>query len=115
MSPIRKELRRYYGPEWRRFRARLIDLHGSRCSVCGRIVTRYLNLSHTSHDPRTSPVALMCPGCHNRHDAGHRLAVGRRNRSKRHFQAWLWPEVEAAPFPAWTQPRRKPKQEGLFS
>jgi hypothetical protein len=115
--PIRRELRKYYGPAWRAYRADLIRVRGNRCSKCGRTVTKYLNLCHTSHDPRTSSVALMCPGDHNRHDSGHRLAVGRRNRAKRYGQLWLWPEVENAPFAAWMLPKAArvlEKQEGLF-
>lgn len=115
--PIRRELRKYYGPAWRAYRLALIELHGSRCSKCGRTVTKWLNLAHLSHDPRTSSVALMCPGDHNRHDAGHRLAVQRRNRSKRYGQLWLWAEVEHAPFSTWMLPRAArvfETQEGLF-
>lgn len=112
--PIRRELRKYYGPVWRRYRHALIAAHGNRCTVCGRTVTKWLNVCHLSHDPRTSSVALMCPADHNRHDAGHRLAVGRRNRARRYGQLWLWPEVADAPFPAWMRPRVKEKQEGLF-
>lgn len=104
--PIRPELRKYYGPAWRAYRRALIARDGSRCSRCGRIVAKYLNLCHTSHDPRTSSVALMCPGDHNRHDAGHRLAIQRRNRAKRYGQLWLWGEVQWSPFPAWMVPRK---------
>lgn len=116
--PIRPEWRkRFYGPAWRTYRAELIRTRGNRCSVCGRTVTKYLNLAHTSHDPRTSSVALMCPADHNRYDAAHRYAVWRRNRAKRYGQLWLWPEVEQAPFSAWMLPRSVrivEKQGGLF-
>lgn len=115
--PIRRELRKYYGVAWRAYRAELIRVRGNRCSKCGRVVTRYLNLCHTSHDPRTSSVALMCVADHNHHDKGHRRAVRRRNAAKRHGQLWLWSEVEWAPFAAWMLPRSvrvSEKQEGLF-
>ncbi len=116
--PIRPELRKFYGPEWRAYRAELIAIHGSVCSACGREVLVYLNLCHTSHDPRSSEVALMCAACHNRHDAGHRLAIWRRNRAKRFGQLWLWPEVQWEPFATWMIPRRarvdEDRQESLF-
>lgn len=104
--PIRPELRKFYGAEWRLYRAELIEIHGPRCTACGRITVVYLNLAHTSHDPRHSPVALMCAACHNRHDAPHRYAIWRRNRAKRFGQLWLWPEVQWAPYAAWMVPAR---------
>jgi hypothetical protein len=103
--PIRPELRPFYGPEWRRYRAALIETHGAICSVCGREVGRYINLAHLTHDPKSSAVALMCPGDHNRHDAGHRLAVWRRNRAQRTGQLWLLPEIEHAASPVWLIPQ----------
>lgn len=103
--PIRKELLIFYGREWRAYRRALIARRGSTCTACQRAVERYLNLAHETHDPATSSVALMCPACHARHDAKHRLAVWRRNRAKRDGQAWLLPELEYAPFPAWQIPR----------
>jgi len=75
------------------------------CRDCREKVERYINLAHTEHDPKSSNVALLCPACHNRHDAAHRLAVWRRNRAKRSGQLWLLPEFEWAPFPAWAIPR----------
>jgi hypothetical protein len=115
---IRREYRkRFYGPAWRAYRLALIERHGSRCSTCGRHVAKYLNLTHTSHDPRTSDVALKCPGCHTRFDATHAYAVRRRNQAKRVGQGWLWPEVAAAPFPSWLVRQRgveDEKQGGLF-
>lgn len=117
--PIRRELRRYYGREWRDYRLALIERHGPICSVCNRTVLEYLNLAHLTHDPRSSDVALMCPADHNRHDAAHRLAIRRRNDAKRAGQLWLFPEVEWAPFPLWAIPRRfiiiNAAQEGLFT
>jgi hypothetical protein len=115
--PIRPEFRRYYSAAWRRYRAELIAVRGSVCSVCGRKVTKYLNLSHTSHDPRTSEVRLLCNGCHNRYDSGHRIAIARRRRAKRYGQRWLWRDVELAPFPAWLRPGRRAsrdEQDTLF-
>jgi hypothetical protein len=117
--PIRPDLRRFYGAAWRAYRLALIRARGNRCSVCDLEVTRYLNVCHLSHDPRNSSVALMCPADHNRHDAGHRYAVQRRNRARRTGQLWLWPEVQWAPFAAWMQPRalrgERVRQGDLFA
>ena len=104
--PIRRELRKFYGPAWRAYRADLIRVRGNRCTKCGAEVTIFLNLCHLSHDPRTSSVALMCAADHNRHDAPHRYAIWRRNRAKRSGQLWLWPEVQWAPYPEWQIPQR---------
>jgi hypothetical protein len=115
--PIRPEHRQFYRKEWRKYRLALIAAHGARCSVCKREVTKYLNLAHVAHDPRSSGVALMCAACHNRHDAPFRYAVWRRNRAKRYGQGWLWPEVATAPYATWLRPRprRAPEaEEGLF-
>jgi hypothetical protein len=115
--PIRPEWRkRFYGPAWREFRREMIRIRGNRCVACGRSVTTFLNLCHTSHDPRTSPVALMCPACHGRHDAPHSFAVRRRTRAKKVGQLWLLPEIEFAAVPAWLIPRRviAELQEKLF-
>ena len=114
--PIRRELRKYYGPGWRAYRRALIEQHGSRCSLCFREVPKYLNLAHLTHDPRNSDVALLCFACHNRHDAAHRLAIWRRNKARRAGQLWLWPEVEWAPFPLWAVPRKllAAAQERMF-
>lgn len=116
---IRPEFRLFYGPKWRAYRRDLILRRGPICSVCGREITRYLNLVHLTHDPLTSSVALMCAADHNRHDAAHRLAIWRRKRAKRYGQLWLLPEIELAP--AWTiarlnGSRRVPdeRQGGLF-
>lgn len=104
--PIAKAFQRFYGVEWRAYRAELIASHGSVCSVCRRQVPAYLNLAHLDHDQRNSRVALLCIGCHNRHDAAHRLAIWRRNRAKRHGQLWLSAEIEWAPYPSWFVPTR---------
>jgi hypothetical protein len=106
--PIRPELRKFYGPEWRAYRAQMIEVHGAICSACLIEKLAYLNLAHTQHDPRSSPVALMCASCHNRHDARHRYAIWRRNRAQRFGQLWLWPEVQWAPFALWMVPKRGP-------
>jgi len=114
--PIRPEFRKFYGVEWRAFRAELIAVHGPVCSACRVMVEEYVNLAHVTHDPRGSSVALMCAACHNRHDAKHRLAVWRRNRARRHGQLWLMPEIEYAATPAWMIPRDAfpSAQEELF-
>ncbi len=103
--PIRAELLSYYGREWRIYRSVLLALRGARCTACKRACARYLNLAHTTHDPRTSSVAFLCPSCHARQDAPHRLAVWRRNRARRTGQLWLLPELEWAASPAWAIPR----------
>lgn len=102
--PIRAELRQFYGRDWRAYRAELIRLRGSRCRICGSNVAKYLNLSHTTHDPRTSSVRLLCAACHCRMDAPHRLAVWRRRRARREGQLWLTEQLEYAPYPAWLVP-----------
>jgi Recombination endonuclease VII len=109
--PISKDLKRFYGAEWRAYRAALIAVHGSRCSRCHRLVRKYLNLAHIDHDQRGGRVALLCMACHNRHDARYRLATWRRNRSRREGQLWLLPELEYAPFPAWRVPAAVRKHE----
>ena len=102
--PIRREYRKFYGAVWRSYREALILAHGRNCSVCGREVLKYLNFAHVSHDPRSSEIRPMCGGCHNRHDAGHRRAIARRNRALAAGQLWLWADVEWAPFPSWLTP-----------
>jgi hypothetical protein len=116
--PIRKELRRYYGREWRAFRLALIAAHGAVCMACGRPTPRYLAAAHVAHDPRHSEVRLWCTSCHSRHDWRHSLAVRRRIRARRYGQLWLWAEVEYGVV-AWIVPRRPAAareefQEGLF-
>jgi hypothetical protein len=104
--PIAPSLRKYYGAEWRRYRDVLLDLASHQCQKCGS-GHPMLNCAHVHHDPRNNAlVAVWCPGCHSRHDAGHRLAVMRRNRAKRVGQLWLWEEVKWAPYPLWVVPRR---------
>jgi hypothetical protein len=115
--PIAPELRaRFYGRDWRRYRARLIAIRGARCAACGRDTPRYLNAAHTTHDPVTSSIKLMCAGCHARHDAPRRIATVRRRRAARFGQLWLMPELEYAAAPAWAIPRAyfEALQERLF-
>jgi hypothetical protein len=101
---IRAEYKTFYGRDWRRLRARLIELRGAACSKCKRPGARYLNLAHTAHDPRTSSVKLLCAACHARHDAPHRVAIARRRRARAAGQLWLWAEIEHASTPAWRIP-----------
>ncbi len=103
--PIAPELRaRFYGRDWRRYRARLIEIRGPRCAACGRDTPRYLNAAHTTHDPATSSIKLMCAACHARHDAPRRIATVRRRRAAAAGQMWLMPEIEYAASPAWAIP-----------
>jgi hypothetical protein len=119
--PIRAELKKYYGVEWRRYRLVLIALARNRCAKCGReFPSSQLAAAHITHDPRSSEVRILCFADHARHDAGHAFAVRRRNRARQVGQAWLWADVEWAPFPAWMRPRRvlemvKPKQGELWA
>jgi hypothetical protein len=112
---IRAEYKIFYGHAWRRFRLRLIGERGARCADCGRAGERYLNVSHDRHDPRTDLVTLRCPGCHARYDAGHALAVRRRNRARRYGQLWLSAELEFAVTPWWAIPRAALAQGELFA
>jgi hypothetical protein len=106
--PIRRELRPYYGAEWRRYRLRLIDIAGGRCSICKAVyLPGELTGMHVTHDPRDMElVAVACFACHARHDAPHRLAMMRRSRAQRTGQLWLLPEIEYAPYAAWMIPRK---------
>lgn len=107
--PIRAEYRPLYGAEWRAYRLELIARRGQFCTRCRRVVLRYLNLAHLTHDPYSSEVALLCAACHNRHDSRHRYAVWRRNRARRVGQGWLLPEIEDEAYVA------PPVQEALFA
>jgi hypothetical protein len=104
---IRREYKQFYGHAWRRFRRSLIEAAGGEiCSLCGIELAQGINGAHRDHNPRNAAsVALMCPACHARHDAGHALAVRRRNRARRYGQLWLWAEVEHAATPPWGIPR----------
>lgn len=98
--PIHRDLRRLYGVTWRRFRARLIEIHGARCERCGRDCPRYLNLAHRFHAPaRSSVIDRLCPSCHARQDARHSYAVRRRTRARQLGQMWLSGEIEFAAMP----------------
>lgn len=105
--PLRKEHRRkFYGPSWLRFRLELIEERGPYCSKCGRFHDM-VNGAHPDHNPANrKSVVLLCPSCHARHDAKHRIAIMRRNRSKNSGQLWLLPEIEWAPFAAIDIPGR---------
>lgn len=103
--PIRRELRKFYGPHWRSYRLILIAIAQNRCARCNRqLPSPRLSAAHITHDPRSSEVRVLCFPCHNRHDAGHRLAIRRRNRARRYGQLWLFPEVEE--IPGWIVIRR---------
>ena len=103
--PIRAEWRKtFYGREWRAYRRALIAVRGAVCRDCGRAIARYVNLCHETHDPRTSSIRVVCPGCHSRRDAGHRIAVIRRRRAEACGQLWLLPEIEFASVPVWEIP-----------
>jgi hypothetical protein len=103
--PIRAELRRHYGPAWKRFRLALIAEHGTICETCKRDAGRRINGAHSDHDPQNAAgVKLWCPSCHARHDAPHRLAIMRRRRAAAAGQLWLLPEIEWAPFASWEIP-----------
>lgn len=106
--PIRPEHRRYYGAAWRSFRLELIaEAGGEICSNCGIELSAYINGAHLDHNPRNpASVRLMCPSCHARHDAPHRIAIMRRRRAKASGQLWLLPELEWAPFASWEIPGR---------
>ena len=116
LMPIRPELRKYYGAEWRRYRETLLALAGHRCARCGTGHT-HLNAAHVHHDPRNGQlITILCPACHSRHDTPQRVAMTRRTRAKRSGQLWLTPEIEYAPYASWMVPRRvlEEAQLGLF-
>jgi RNase P subunit RPR2 len=104
--PLRKKLRKYYRRSWRNFRLELIEKAGGQiCSKCGAVLERGINGAHTDHDPRhRRSVVLMCPSCHAKHDAPHRIAIQRRTKAKQTGQQWLTPELEWAPFIDWEIP-----------
>jgi hypothetical protein len=106
--PIRAEHRKFYGPAFRRYRLELIEQAGGEiCSTCGIELAQGINGAHRDHDPKNlESVALMCPGCHARHDAPHRVAIMRRRKSAQTGQTWLFPEIEWAPFASWEIPAR---------
>lgn len=104
--PIRAEWRKtFYGREWRAYRRALIAVRGAVCRDCGRAIARYVNVSHETHDPRTSSTRIRCAGCHARADAPHRIAVIRRRRAEASGQLWLLPEIQYASVPAWEIPQ----------
>src|SRR3954452_1220829 len=108
--PIRKELRRYYGAQWKQKRREALNLRGHYlCDNCGHapVVRRghyyvygWLNWCHLSGDPRQpGEMAFLCPRCHAIHDSGFRVALGRRTRARKYGQLWLSPELELAAYP----------------
>jgi len=114
--PIRPELRKYYGSDWKRYRLTLLKLAGHKCARCGNQHT-HLNGAHIHHDPRDGQlIAILCPACHARHDTPQRVAMTRRTRARRSGQLWLTPELEYAPYASWMVPRRvlDAAQLGLF-
>jgi hypothetical protein len=64
-----------------------------------------MNLIHLLRDPREPVVALRCPTCHGRFDAGHNRAIARRSAARRAGQMWLLPEIEYAATPTRDVPR----------
>jgi hypothetical protein len=105
--PIRAEHRQFYRSKaWRTFRLELIEAAGGEiCSKCGIELAQGINGAHQDHDPRNpGSVPLMCPSCHARHDARHRIAIQRRNEARKTGQLWLAPEFEWAPFASWEIP-----------
>lgn len=106
--PIRAELRKFYGPKWRRFRLELIEAAGGQiCSKCRVELAERINGAHLDNDPlNPSSAVLMCPSCHASHDAKHRFAITRRKRAAAAGQAWLTEEIEWAPFLDWEIPPR---------
>ena len=98
--PMRRELRKFYGPKWRRKRARALALRGHmRCDQCG-LEHRWINWAHLSGDPRV-PGALrwLCPICHGILDTPRRIATTRRTQARLHGQMWLSQEIELADLP----------------
>jgi hypothetical protein len=102
---IRPSYREFYGRAWQRYRLALIASRGAVCRDCDQAIARYVNVSHETHDPRTSSTRIRCAACHARADAGHRIAVMRRRRALEAGQLWLLPEIEYASVPAWEIPR----------
>src|ERR1700722_18984426 len=104
--PIRLEYRKYYDARWRKFRLTALEAAGNVCQRCGQ-AHRLLNVAHLSHAPADRrSLAVLCPSCHARNDTPQRLAMTRRNRSKRWGQLWLSEELQWGPFPIRTWPLR---------
>jgi 5-methylcytosine-specific restriction endonuclease McrA len=112
--PIRPEYRKYYGPQWRKFRLAVLEAAGNKCQRCGN-AHRLLNLAHLSHDPadRVS-LAVLCPSCHSKNDTPQRLAMTRRTRATRRGQLWISDELRFAPLPVRLWPLAV-RQMDLFS
>ncbi len=82
-------LRKYYGPEWRRYRRAMIARHGNRCTQCGAECPKWLNFAHADHQPQSGAILRLCARCHGRYDAGVSLARRRRTIANRTGQLWL--------------------------
>ena len=104
--PLRAEHRKYYRRAWQAYRLQLIaEAGGAICSRCGVELAQGINGAHQDHDPRNHASAvLMCPSCHARHDAPHRIAIMRRRKAEANGQGWLLPELEWAPYASWEIP-----------
>lgn len=102
---MRQELRRFYGPKWRRKRATALALRGhNRCDHCHK-PHPMINWAHLAGDPRRSgKMAWLCPTCHGIHDTPFRIAVTRRTQARKRGQLWLSQEIELAPAPVQTWP-----------
>lgn len=114
--PLRPEMRRYYGPDWRAYRELVIQIARNRCLACGdHLPSSLLTGAHLDHDPRDRVrVAIMCFPCHAKHDAPHRYAMIRRTLARRAGQLWLLPEIEWSPYPAREiPPEARPQQRQL--
>lgn len=118
--PLRPEHRKFYSAKWRVLRLKLIEAAGGQiCSRCKKRREKGINGAHLDHNPRNdASVVLMCPSCHARNDAPHRVAIMRRRKAKATGQEWLLPELEWAPFAEWELPGwiyDRLKQISLFS
>lgn len=107
---MRQELRKFYGPKWRRKRAAALRLRGhNRCDKCGQ-PHNMLNWAHLAGDPRAKgEMGWLCPRCHGVHDTPYRIAVTRRTLARRRGQLWLSADIEhaASPPSAWPDDLRQ--------
>lgn len=111
--PIRAEYRKYYGARWRKFRLSMLEAAGNVCQMCHQ-PHRLLNVAHLSSDPADRrSLTVLCPSCHSKTNAPHRLAMARRTRARKRGQMWLSSELEVAPMPVRLWPMRL-RQMDLF-
>lgn len=98
--PMRAEMRKFYGPTWRRRRAHALMLRGHmRCDKCGQ-PHHMINWAHLAGDPRVKgEMGWLCPHCHGVHDTPYRIAMTRRTQARKRGQLWLSAEIEFAPLP----------------